>query len=166
MDLFGSINCTPDELESALNKVASVTLLKKSTNINIYVVDGVKVDIVNYRYDWLESPLCEDGIVLAKFSDIAAMKINAIIGRGTRKDFVDIAYLLKVYTLSQILHFYFEKYPDASMFLAAKSLAYFADAENLPMPEMLVKDSWEDLKSYISKQYEEYELEISRRENL
>lgn len=165
LDLFGHINCTPDELESALRKVASVILLKKSTNINIYVVDGVKVDIVNYKYDWLEPSLCEDGIVMAQFPDIAAMKVNAIIGRGTRKDFVDIAYLLKKFTLSNVLHFYFKKYPEASMFLAAKSLSYFVDAENLPMPEMLVDDSWENMKSYIAKQYEEYELEISERDN-
>lgn len=42
------------------------------------------------------------------------MKINAIEGRGSRKDFVDIYFLLQHYTLQQILDFYRQKYPEYS----------------------------------------------------
>ena len=37
----------------------------------------------------------ENGIRLASPRDIAAMKINAIEGRGTKKDFIDIYFLLQ-----------------------------------------------------------------------
>lgn len=156
LDLFGSVECDAEELKEAVSSCGKVTLLKDSANIHIFLVDGVKVDIVNYKYPWLDDAIIEDGVVLAKLPDIASMKVNAIIGRGTRKDFVDLAYLLRHYSLSQILNFYFRKYPEASMFLAAKSMAYFADADNDPMPYMLTGETWEDVKAYISKQYEDY----------
>lgn len=156
LDLFGNIDCDQQELLDALHTCGTVTQLKASTNINIFVINGVKVDVVNYTFPWLEDAIVEDGIVLAKLQDIAAMKVNAVIGRGTRKDFIDLAYIMKSYTLPQVLHFYFAKYPEASMFLAAKSMAYFADADMDPMPYMFTKETWNDIKTNISKQYEEY----------
>lgn len=156
LDLFGNIECDIDELKEAICSCGTTTVLKDSTNIHIYTVNGVKVDIVNYKYPWLEDAYIEYGVVLAKLPDIASMKVNAVIGRGTRKDFIDLAHLMKVYSLSQILNFYFRKYPEASMFLAAKSMAYFADAEEDPMPYMFTEETWDDIKAYISKQYEEY----------
>lgn len=71
------------------------------------MIDGVKVDVVNYKYDCLKDGITEDGIRLAAKEDIAAMKVNAIIGRGTKKDFIDMAFLLKEFSLSEILRFYF-----------------------------------------------------------
>lgn len=156
LDLFGDVECDHQELIDELSSCGSLIQLKASANINIFVINGVKVDIVNYRFPWLEDAIVEDGIVLARLQDIAAMKVNAVIGRGTRKDFIDLAHIMKVYTLPQVLHFYFAKYPEASMFLAAKSMAYFADADMDPMPYMFTNESWNDIKAYISKQYEEY----------
>lgn len=157
LDFFGTINCDADELVELMRGIGNIQLLKKSKNINVFIVNGIKVDFVNYNYEWIAPPIIENGIVLAQEPDIAAMKVNAIIGRGTRKDFIDIAFLLKKYSLSQIFHFYFSKYPEASMFLASKSLAYFDDADNDPMPLMLNEETWDEIKQYISSKYEDYE---------
>ncbi len=86
---------------------------------------------------------------MASFKDIAAMKITAVVGRGTKKDFIDIAFLLRHFSLDEILSFYSLKYNDGSIFMAMKSLAYFDDAENEPMPDMFVNQSWEQIKEYI-----------------
>lgn len=157
LGLFGEVSCDMDELIDSLDVFPNFTTLKHTSNIHIFMINGIKVDIVNYKYSWLEEELIEDGIRLAHKKDIAAMKINAIIGRGTKKDFIDIAYLLKEYGMSDILRFYFAKYPDASIFLASKSLAYYDDAENDPMPYMFSETTWTELKQYISNQYDEYE---------
>jgi hypothetical protein len=58
----------------------------------------------------------ENHIRLASTVDIAAMKVYAAEGRGTRKDFVDIYFLLKHYSLTELLTFYREKYPEHSDF--------------------------------------------------
>ena len=80
------------------------------------------------------------------------MKINAIEGRGSRKDFVDIYYLLQHFSLNDILDFYQKKYPDHSLFRALMSLTYFDDAEKQVMPKMYSTESWDEMKDFIIKE--------------
>lgn len=149
LDFFGTVDCEAEYLRESIAGIASLTILKESPHIHIYIVDGIKVDIVNYKYPWLDDVVLEQGLRLASVNDIAAMKITAIIGRGTKKDFIDIAFLLHHFSLEEILHFYAAKYNDSSVFMAMKSLAYFDDAEADPMPDMFVNQSWQQLKAYI-----------------
>ena len=149
LDFFGTIDCEAEYLRESIAGIASLTILKESPHIHIYIVDGIKVDIVNYKYPWLDDVVLEQGLRLASVSDIAAMKITAIIGRGTKKDYIDIAFLLHHFSLEEILHFYAAKYNDSSVFMAMKSLAYFDDAEADPMPDMFVNQSWQQVKAYI-----------------
>ena len=108
------------------------------------------MDLVNYsRYPWIDSPVQEDGITLAGIKDIAAMKVAAIIGRGTKKDFIDMNQLLHCFSLKEILDLYMQKYPDGSLFVAMKSLAYFEDAESNPMPLMFDDTDWTSVKANI-----------------
>ena len=149
LDFFGTVDCEAEYLRESIAGIASLTILKESPHIHIYIVDGIKVDIVNYKYPWLDDVVLEQGLRLASVSDIAAMKITAIIGRGTKKDFIDIAFLLHHFSLEEILHFYAAKYNDSSVFMAMKSLAYFDDAEADPMPDMFVNQSWQQVKAHI-----------------
>jgi len=126
-----------------------ISIINESRSINIYDLQDVKVDFVNYQYEWIDEIVKEDGIRLADIKDIAAMKIAAIIGRGTKKDFVDLFFLLQHFSLQQILDLYTQKYPDGSLFIAIKSLAYFDDAESNPMPYMFDNISWSEIKSTI-----------------
>lgn len=115
------------------------------------------VDIVNYSYPWLNPPIIEEGIRLASVEDIAAMKVTAIVGRGTRKDFVDMAFLLDRMSLSDILHCYLQKFAEGSLFMALKSLLYFDDAEQMPMPQMLIPRSWDEVKETITRAVIQYQ---------
>ncbi len=146
IDLFGNIEADEFEILSQINSIAPPTILKKSKNINIYLIKGVKVDIVNYTYPWLSQPINNNDLVLASLEDIAAMKLSAIAGRGTRKDFIDIFFLLKHFNLQQMLDFYQQKYSDGNEFLVLKSLAYFEDAEQDEFPVMLIPQDWEVIK--------------------
>ena len=156
LDLFGEISASRDEIITELNKLGLVKTLSFTKNINIFTIDDIKVDIVNYKYPWLNSCIIVDDIKLAQISDITAMKISAITGRGAMKDFIDLYYLLKQYSLSQILDLYEQKYSDASIFMALKSLTYFDDADTEIMPKMFEEISWETIKSEITKQVHNY----------
>ena len=151
LDLFGSITISADELRETIASNHSVTIVNESKNINIYLIDGIKVDVVNYQYNWLDEPIQEGPVTLAGIRDIAAMKIAAVIRRGTKKDFVDLFFLLNHFSLQEILDLYMEKYPDGSVFIAMKSLTYFDDAESDPMPKMFEDVSWETVKNSIRK---------------
>ena len=78
------------------------------------------------------------------------MKLNAITGRGSKKDFVDLYFLLKDFSLKDIMNLYMQKYPQGSEFLVYKSLTFFEDAESQPMPEMLIPVNWIEIKKLIS----------------
>jgi len=149
LDLFGDLNCDKLTIINELNKIAKVQILTTTENINIYTVNNIKVDIVNYPYPWLYDEKLEDNLHLADIKDIAAMKLSAITGRGTKKDFIDLYFLLKEFKLEQLLAFYEQKYHDGSIFLVLKSLSYFENADEDVSPKMFITISWEDIKKEI-----------------
>jgi hypothetical protein len=93
--------------------------------------------------------------VLAKIKtderDIAAMKIDTISARGSKKDFVDIYFLMQKYSLTQLISFFEEKYKNIkyNKMHILKSLVYFADADSDPDPLMLVDFDWGKIKLFI-----------------
>ena len=58
--------------------------------IDSLFLNDVKIDIVFYPYEWIDNPLVEDNLRLASSKEIAAMKMAAIINRGSKKDFIDL----------------------------------------------------------------------------
>ena len=84
------------------------------------------------------------------------MKLAAITGRGSKKDFIDLYFLLHDYKLNTILDFYNQKFHDGSLFLVLKSLSYFEDADSDQSPLMLKEIIWHDVKQFILKKLEEY----------
>jgi hypothetical protein len=149
IDLFGKVNFEYDNCSEDLAIVGKITRIKESKYINIIKIGDIKVDFVNYKYPWIGDLKSNDGIRLASIEDIAAMKLNAITGRGTKKDFVDLYFLLKLFSFEQLFSFYEKKYDDGNVFLVRKSIPYFRDAERNEMPEMLIKVSWGEIKSNI-----------------
>ena len=150
LDFFGILPEDKDDLVEMAKHIGDVLVLNRSGKIVQIVLNQVKVDFVEYgRYAWIDEPIQGDGFVLASDRDIAAMKVNAIIGRGTRKDFIDLYVLLQHYSLSQIMDFYKRKYPEFSEYRALLSMTYFDDAEMQDMPKMFIDTSWEEMKKTI-----------------
>jgi predicted nucleotidyltransferase component of viral defense system len=157
IDLFGRTDFESSELNTKLNALQrEIKIIKNSKNINIYSIDQIKVDIVNYHYPWLQPTLTMNGLKLASIEDIAAMKLAAVTGRGTKKDFIDLFFLLKKYSLYDLIDFYNRKYADGSVFMVLKSLTYFEDAESDPLPEMLLPFDWEFMKKTILKAVDDF----------
>ena len=97
-----------------------------------------------------------DGIRLAGIEDIAAMKLAAITGRGSRKDFIDLYFLLQKYNLKEMFGFYRNKYFDGSEYLVLKSLTYFADAEDDMDVDMIQNVKWIKIKTFILETVDKY----------
>lgn len=153
LDLFGySENFNSTELfRKFQQQFAKVEPRHDAGTILQVTINDVMVDIVNYRYPPLEPPLVIDGIRLLSKKDIAAMKISAIGGRGSKKDFIDLYFLVQEYTLAEIVNFAEMKFKDVNLFHAVKSLTYFDDAELLLNPVMLEKVSWDEVKAGLKK---------------
>jgi len=162
LDFFGEISVDLDELTEALkDRVEHVVVGGHSRSIKAYFLNGVKVDVVNYDYAWIDSPVIEEGLRLASPKDIAAMKVNAVIGRGTKKDFIDIFFLLQHYSFSDLLKLYLQKYPDGSEYRALLSMAYFGDADQQPMPYMFDDVGWETIKQSIRREVEAFNQSLN-----
>ncbi len=68
------------------------------------------------------------------------MKLNAISGNGTRsKDFIDIYFILKQYSIADILGFYKKKYKIRNLLHVLKSLNYFEDIKTHDFPKMILE---------------------------
>ena len=150
LDFFGQVEGDTNSIGEDLQAEGfNVTWAANTKNIHVYMVNGVKTDIVNYRYSWIDDMVEEGGIRLAGLRDIAAMKVAAITNRGSRKDFVDMYFLLNHFSMTEIMDLYLKKYPDGSAFLAYKSLLYFVYAEAQVMPKMLIPTTWNTIKKRI-----------------
>jgi len=156
LDFFGAIDEPHEAIILELTKLGIVETIKASAAVKIFTVDEVKVDFVNYPCKWLQAPVFEDCLILAGDKDIAAMKISAITGRGSKKIFIDLHLLLQSYSLAEILRFYSEKYPEGSEYLALKSMVYFQDADEQEAPEMMIPISWKEIKEIITLKHKEY----------
>jgi predicted nucleotidyltransferase component of viral defense system len=151
IDMFGLGEIDEFEFVDELSNFGKVIVIKKSKNVLILSVNGIKVDFVNYKYPLLEEIAIIENIRLVSDKDIAAMKLNAIAGRGSRKDFIDLHYLLQKYSLKEMISFYNTKYEDGSEFMVLKSLTYFEDAEYEEIPILFQKLDWAEIKLAIQK---------------
>ncbi len=153
LDLFGY----PDALNipmisSLLLDYGTFEVQTASKNIFSAWVDGIKVDFVRYQYQLLQPVSIEDGIRLVSLEDIAAMKLAAVTGRGRKRDFSDIYFLLNHFALPEMIDLYLKKYPDSNRFLLIKSLDYFEDAAEDSDPVFLQKADWPSIKKTISQE--------------
>ena len=149
IDLFG--NSAIDEVLfiEKLNTFGEVQVIQATKNILITQINVIRVDFVNYKYPLLKNSLHIENIRMLSTTDIAAMKLNAIAGRGSKKDFIDLYFLLDDFSLLQIFDFYDKKFKDGSRFMVEKSLTYFEDADNQLEPKMFKPFDWETCKHKI-----------------
>lgn len=120
-------------------------------------VHGVKVDIVHFPHLPIAEMETDDKIRFYSDADIAAMKIQAVLGRGKKKDFWDLHELLQHYSLQQIMDWHKQKYPSQMLAISIPhALTYFVDADESETPVSLKGQTWEGIKKSISKTVSDY----------
>lgn len=152
IDLFTLEDFNPDEMLSYLTADnGTVEPLIKTKNTLLAEVDGIRVDLIKFNYPF-QKIINEDNIRLLSLEDIAPIKLDAITGRGKKKDFYDLFYLLQHFTLSEMLDLHKQKYQHSTLFHVIKSLTWFEDAEPDAEPIVLDKSvTWQTVKNKISK---------------
>ncbi len=85
------------------------------------------------------------------------MKVQAILGRGKKKDFWDIAELLNHYTIADFIQFHKEKYTTQNLLITVpQAITYFNDAEESEDSVSFKKQTWDKVKKFISLKVSEY----------
>ena len=141
------------QLQFSLEREDKGTILGK--------INETKFSLFYYPYPLISETLNYQDIQLAGIQDIAAMKVDAISGRGKRRDFIDLYYISKHISLSDALELYDKKYKKLSTnkFHILKSLDYFVDADAESESEVLIEDySWSKVKKF----FQEETIKIAR----
>jgi len=149
LDLFTSASYDLSTIPDQIKHLGQIRIVNQTPNILNLYLNEIKVDFVSYQYNFLSPGIIEDKIRLASIPDIAAMKLAAITGRGSRKDFIDLYFILQLYSLIELFDFYKTKFPDGSDLLVFKNLTYFDDAEIEPILNMIKTADWNDVKNKI-----------------
>ena len=69
----------------------------------LLLVDGLHVGFFSYGYPLREPVQMVESIGLASLLDIGLMKLDAVIGRGSRKDFYDLYIISRQIPLPELL---------------------------------------------------------------
>ena len=128
LDLFSKEDFDLQEVKELLvNKYGFKASYEKGKTLKGFI-GKVMVDLIRYDYPHISSIEIEEDIRLESLPDIVAMKLSSICDNGSRiKDFIDIAYLSNLYSFSEMLDFYTQKFPSSNPIVPTKSLIYFDD---------------------------------------
>jgi hypothetical protein len=152
LDLFRSKDFLPQDLLTVLRDTGELEVLQEAAGTLTVMLRGVPVSFFRYDYPLLR-PLRETpwGLLLAEPEDIAAMKLAALAGRGSRKDFVDLYfYAREVEPLEVAFRRFREKLSGVNVdpYHLLRSLTFFDDAEPEAMPELLRPVAWDEIKAF------------------
>ncbi|OFX28250.1 MAG: hypothetical protein A2033_06100 [Bacteroidetes bacterium GWA2_31_9] len=159
IDLLSNFSFDSSQILEKLSFDFSFTLYFSATNTIRGSINNVQIDLIAHRYPLIKEPELFENISMLSVEDILAMKLNAIATSGQRvKDFIDIFYLLKIYSLSEMMAFYKAKYNQYNELNVLKSITYFNDVDLSDWPVLLTNPSlkWSEVKKRIIKTSMEY----------
>jgi len=160
IDLFNHEKFSQSLISEELAKVFQKRFVYKQdqTGIGIFCfIDEIKVDLVYYPHELIAPVEVYDDIRIYSDADIAAMKIQAILGRGRKKDFWDLYELLQYYSLQQIIDWHKQKYPNQMLAISIpNAITYFADADESETPVSYKNQTWPEIKKAIQKIVRDY----------
>ena len=160
LDLFTTTNYSYRAVVDCLKKAFGNSFQheEKESKFGLFCfINNVKVDLINYKHQQIDEGIFEEGIRQYSSKDIAAMKIQAILGRGRKKDFWDLAELLEKYSLPEIIDFHAKKFPSQQLLISIpQAVIYFDEAEESENPISLKNQTWLSVKKIISKKVSEY----------
>jgi len=159
LDLFSNFNFDVVQLLENLSADFNFNLFFSANNTIKGSIDDIKLDFLSHRYPLIAKPVVEEGIEMLSLQDIIAMKLNAISSSGQRvKDFIDIFYLLRKFSIEQMIGFYKEKYTQYNEVSVLKSLVYFDDIDFSDWPEIIDEPNlkWNTIKDELEKSVKKY----------
>lgn len=154
-DFFTPTKFHAQKIAENLAKIGNFTIEETTEDTLLGDFEKVRFSLFLYQYPLIVKPLSLEGIAIASAQDIGAMKLAAIMDRGTKKDFVDLYFLAKKgISLENSLKYYDQKYQalTSNIYSLLKSLTYFIDAEKTEMPIMLEKVPWEEIMTFFEKE--------------
>jgi hypothetical protein len=120
----------------------------------LIIVSGVRVSFSSYGYRLLQTPETLEDVLIASLIDIGLMKLDALVSRGSRKDFYDTYFIAHQIPIADLLGAAPTKYPRARDYsiMAIEGMVQFDNAERDFQPELLVDLPWEHVRQFFVEQ--------------
>lgn len=154
LDWFSPGTIDPGELVIALEQGGSFKIHAQTGGSLHGDFDGVRVSFLHYPYPLLDEMVSFAGASVASLRDIALMKLSAIAGRGTKRDFIDLYVIcLSGLPLAELISQLPQKFgAGVNRYHILKSLTYFDDADADPDPILLRPLAWPAVKAFFGEQ--------------
>ncbi len=154
-DFFTPESFNQETLAKKLSEYGKFSITRTAPDTLLGIFENTKFSIFRYKYPLISAPVDCLEINVASKIDIGAMKIAAIMDRGTKKDFIDLYFLSKdKLSLDDCLNYYDKKYDVLAnnIYSIVTSMSYFDQAEESEMPKMLKPVSWKDVKTFFERE--------------
>jgi len=159
IDLFSDFEFDAGQMLENLSADFDFRFFYSAKNTLKGSIGKTQVDILAHRYPYVSDPVIIENIAMASTEDIIAMKLNAISTSGQRvKDFIDIYYLLRQYSLAEMIGFYKTKYATYNEVNVLKSITWFEDIDQSAWPVLLhdPKLKWPEIAAKITHETQKY----------
>lgn len=165
LDFFTVEEFRGEAIISEIRKTGnSFRIISEGEGYLVAAVGGVKVSLFKYDYPFLEKPVMLNGIQVAGVLDIVSMKLIAISQRGTRRDFIDLFFIIQEIPFHKVAEYMVRRFGKERMnpVHIGKSLVYFSDAEADPEP-LYVKGKdlrWDTVKKFFRHHVKQFVLDL------
>jgi len=157
LDLFTNRSFNPESLLNHLSRHFPTERIATEEDTVRLEIGGIKVEMMAHPHALLDPLLTLQGVRMASLKDLAAFKLNAISGRGLRRDFIDLAALLDLFSLQEMIGFFRQKYAQNNVWHLVKALGYYdnADQDQIPL-DLKNGQSWQQVKSKVQAHLQSY----------
>jgi len=145
-----------DDLKELFKGHPILKVQEEVDTLSLIVLDNIKLSFFGYKYKLIKELIDEENLKLASVEDIGCMKLSAITGRASSKDYVDLYYILQNIDLAELLGKTSKKFPDLDGNLILKSLVYFEDV--IFEPIMFKNNNhvdFDEVKKFLEKKVKE-----------
>lgn len=153
LDFFCEQSFDSSKLQAELEQYGELQSLELADGTLNTFLEGVKLQFLEYPYPLLEKAINWQGVQLSCVKDIACTKLQTISMRGSKKDFIDLFFILQEFSLEELFGHLRQKYKQSNFNQThiLKSLLYFDDAHGQPMPRMHQEVNWKTIQEEITK---------------
>jgi len=116
----------------------------------LMLANGIHTGFFSYSYPLLEETTHLENVRLAAIIDIGLMKFDALITRGSRKDYYDLFFIARQIPIQQLLEYGDKKYTYYRdfAFTVIEQMVAFDNADRDVQPVLLEEIPWQSVKDF------------------
>jgi hypothetical protein len=144
---------TRDQIIHSL-KPFSVQVIENAGGSLLVLANGIRMGFFSYGYPLVGETHQLENVALASIEDIGLMKCNALVTRGSRKDFYDLFFIARAIPFERLLDLGEKKYALYRDFplMVLESMTLFDSADRDVQPELFEAVPWRKVKEFFTRQ--------------